>query len=260
MKLLLVLSSDETFNLISVYIKPLGFELIRYNYVHKAMDNIEEIDPTAMIISASDFPRQWKTMVQFVRSERKKENCPIIILKGEGFTAEEAMKASFLGVSGIINEKLDNVAERNRVQGILGRYLSINERRRTRRIYTEEWQRIGFIFSRPNDKVLVWGEVKDVSIGGFSFLAEAPSLMEKIYLDTILEDCSFRAGDSILSPICRLARTGRIASMEFVSFPEGEKEQLGKYLENLPLMELKSKELKSMELKSKELKINKNKK
>ena len=238
MKLLLVMSSDESYSHILIYVKPLGFDFIRYNYVHKAMDNIEEIDPAALIISANDFPRQWKTMVQFVRSERSKENCPIIILSGENFSTEEALKASFLGVSGIIPEALDRPSEINRLKEILGRYLPVNERRRTRRIQTEGWQRFGFIFSRPNDKIMISGEVKDISIGGFSFLADNPSLMDQVFLDMELEECSFRAGDTILSPVCRLARTGRIVSLEFISFPDGEQEVLSKYIENLPLLEL----------------------
>ena len=243
MKLLLVLSSDTLYDLLSVYVKPLGFELIRYNYIQKAMDNIEEVDPAAIVISASNFPRQWKTMVQFIRCERTKDVCPIILLKGSSFNTEEAMKASYLGVSGIINEDLGNPAEIERLQGILGRYLSINEKRKTRRIHTESWQNIGFIFSRPKDKVLISGYVKDISVGGFSFQAEYPSLMGEIQLDAILRDCSFRAGEYILSPVCRLARTGKIVSMEFVSFPSGEKEQLTDYLEKLPLLELNAKVL-----------------
>jgi hypothetical protein len=76
-----------------LYVKPLGFELIRYHHVLKAMDNIDETDPSGIIISARDFPRHWKTMVQFVRSERPKDACPIIILKGENFPLEETSKA-----------------------------------------------------------------------------------------------------------------------------------------------------------------------
>jgi len=243
MKLLLVLSSDTLYNLISVYVKPLGFELIRYNYIQKAMDNIEEIDPAAIIISTSNFPRQWKTMAQFIRCERSKDACPIILIKGDTFNSEEAMKASHLGISGIINEDLGNPAEIERLQGILGRYLSINEKRKSRRIHTESWQNIGFIFSRPKDKVLISGNVKDISLEGFSFQAEYPSLMEEIQLNTLLKECSFRAGASILSPVCRLARTGKIVSMEFVSFPSGEKELLTNYLEKLPLLELNAKVL-----------------
>ena len=238
MKLLLVMSSDESYSHILIYVKPLGFDFIRYNYVHKAMDNIEEIDPAALIISANDFPRQWKTMVQFIRSERSKETCPIIILKGEKFSTEEAMKASFMGVSGVLSEGLENNSEINRMQSILGRYLPLGERRRSYRTRAENWQRFGFVFSRPYDKVLVSGIVKDISLGGVSFLADNPMLLDAVFLDMELKECSLRAGDSILSPVCRLARTGRIISLEFLGFPAGEKEVLSGYLENLPMLEL----------------------
>jgi len=238
MKLLLVLGSDDTYNLISLNVKPLGFELICYKHVLKAMDNIDEIDPQALVISARDFPRHWKTMVQFVRSERSKEDCPIIILKGDNFPLEEASKAYYLGVSGIVLEALDNSAEKDRLQGILGRYMPLDERRRTRRLYTESFGYFGFVFTRPADYVLVTGKIKDISSGGLSFLPDNSSLMKDIGLNMELEECSLRAGDAILSPFCRLARTGRIVSIEFISFPGDEEEILKNYMENLPLRAL----------------------
>ena len=242
MKLLLVLDSDDTYNQISSFVKPLGFDIIRYNHVLKAMDNIDEIDPLAIIISAIDFPKHWKTMVQFVRTDRSKDVCPIILLKGENFPMEEASKASYLGVSGIVTETLDDPAEIGRLQGILGRYLPVEEKRRTNRLYAESWQRFGFAFCRPQDKTLVTGEVKDISIGGLSFLPDNASLMKDISLNAELEECSLRVGDSMLSPVCRIARTGRIVSMEFVSLPKEERDTLTKYIVSLPLQKLRNTE------------------
>ena len=239
MKLLLVLGSDDTHNFISLYVKPLGFEVIRYNHILKAMDNIDEIDPQAIVISARDFPRHWKTMVHFVRNERTKEGCPIIILRGENFPVEEASKASFLGVSGIINENMDNPEEVGRLQAILSRYTPVDERRRTRRFQIEPWQRLGFVFTRPVDHILISGKMKNISAGGFSFLPDNPSLLKDVTINVKLVECSLRAGDSILSPVCSLARTGRIISLEFLSFPFGEQETFTKYMENLPLLGLK---------------------
>ena len=240
MKLLLVLGSDDTFSLISVFVKPLGFEIVRYNQVVKAMDNIDEIDPHAIVISARDFPRHWKTMVQFVRNQRSKEVCPIIILKGENFPVEEASKASFLGVSGIVLEALDNPAEIDRLQGVLSRYMPVDEKRRNRRFPAQAWQNFGFIFNRPGDNALITGEVKNISSGGLSFLPSNPQFMKDVTLNMELRDCSLRAGNSILAPCCRLARTGRIVSIEFMSFPEGEMETLTRYVDSLPLRELKN--------------------
>ena len=238
MKLLLVLGSNETYNLILQCVKPLGFELIHYNHIFKAMDNIDEIDPHAMIISARDFPKHWKAMVQFVRSERSKEDCPIIILKGSNFPQEETHKASFLGVSGIVTEALDNSAEIDRLQGILSRYLPVEEKRKSRRHHIESGENIGFVFMNPIDKILVTGELKTISASGLSFLPDNPSILRDVSLKMELNDCSLRVEKNILSPSCYIARTGRIVSMEFNTFPEGEQEVLEKFLEYLPLREL----------------------
>jgi len=244
MKLLLVLGADETYNNISLYVKPLGFELIRYSHIQKAMDNIDEVDPNAIVISARDFPRTWKTMVQFVRTDRAKDLCPIIILKGDTFTVEESSKASYLGVSGIVTEALDNSTEISRLQGILGRYLPVDEKRKNRRFQAENWQRFSFIFVHPSDKVLITGNVNTISTGGLSFLPQNPAMMKDINLNTMLTECSMRTGDTILSPACRVARTGKIISLEFMAFPEGEHDTLDKYVESLPLKELKKSEKK----------------
>lgn len=237
MKLLLVLESDATFNQISLYVKPLGFELIRYSHILKAMDNIDEIDPQAIVISARDFPRHWKTMVQFVRSGRSKETCPIILLKGGNFQQEETHKASFLGVSGIVAEALEDSSETDRLQGILSRYLPVEDKRRNRRFHIEQWEKFGLAFICPVNGVLITGEVKTISTGGLSFLPDNPSLMKDLGLNAELAECSLRVGKDLLSPILRLARTGRIVSMEFLSFPGNEQEILESYLESRPLLE-----------------------
>lgn len=241
MKLLLILTSDETYKLLSQYIRPLGFEFICYRYVLKAMDNIDEVNPHAIIISARDFPRHWKTLVQYIRSDRSRETCPIIILKGENFPLEEISQAFYLGVSGIISENLDNAAEIDRLQNVLSRYVPVEEKRRSRRYYVEPWNRFAFLFLSPSGKTMVTGELKTISTTGVSFFPDRPSLMRDIFLHMEIPECSLRAGDRILSPVCRLARTGRIIALEFLSFPQGEQVILSDYLEQLPLMELKVK-------------------
>ncbi|GHV96013.1 hypothetical protein AGMMS50293_23330 [Spirochaetia bacterium] len=239
MKLLLILGSDDSYNVISQYIKPLGFELIRYRHVLKAMDNVDEVNPTAIIISARDFPRHWKALIQFVRSERSKEKCPIIILKGDNFPSDEISKAFFLGASGIVDELQDNPSELSRLQNILGRYVPVNEKRRSQRFFVEAWHRLGFLLANPGDKIIITGDLKTVSTGGISFSPTSSSLMKDITLGMELNECSLRAGDDILSPVCRLVRTGRIVSIEFASFPGNEKAILDQYIEDLPLRELK---------------------
>jgi hypothetical protein len=48
--------------------------------------------------------------------------------------------------------------------------------------------------------------------------------MRDIELNSELDNCSLRAVDRILSPVCRLARIGRVVSMEFLFFLDGEQQ------------------------------------
>jgi hypothetical protein len=242
MKLLLVLDSDETYDLLSLYVKPLGVDLIRYRQPLKAMDNIDEVDPAAIILSGQDFPRHWKILVQFVRSERSKESCPIILLRGSPFSLEETSKAFSLGVNGIVEEAMDTATAIDQLQSILGRYMSVEEKRRSRRYHAEGWNRFGFLVSNPADGVIITGKVKTVSDLGLSFYPDHLSLLHNIALNQELPGCSLRAGDVILSPVCRLVRRGRIVSFEFISFPGNEQALLVRYLESLPLQELRIKQ------------------
>lgn len=237
MKLLLVLGSDDNYDIISNSIRPLGFEIIRYRHVIKAMDNIDEISPSAIVVSARDFPRHWKILVQFVRAERSKEVCPIIVLKSSTFSTEETSKAFFLGVSGVLDDALENLEKLDRFQNILGRYVPVYEKRKHHRYLVEPWHRIGFIVSNFSGKEIVMGTVQNISVGGLTF---SPINFEPPGDDALnreYAECSLRIGDAILSPTCRLMRTGKLVSMKFASFPKGEKRILEQYLEEFPLLD-----------------------
>jgi hypothetical protein len=106
---------------------PAPVEIIHYSQALKAMDNIEEIDPDAIIINACDFPRHWKTIVQFVRQERPRKNCPIIVLHSDTFTGEDAGKACVIGVNGMVPDSLPPREKADRIQGILNRYLGTDK-------------------------------------------------------------------------------------------------------------------------------------
>ena len=85
---LLIAASDYIEELVKVHLEPLGFDHVRYRQVLKAMDNIDEINPDAILISAEDFPRHWKTLVKHVRNEHQRDKVSIIILKGTHFAYE----------------------------------------------------------------------------------------------------------------------------------------------------------------------------
>jgi hypothetical protein len=237
MKLLLVLGSDDAIGLVSENIKPLGFDLIRYRHVLKAMDNIDEIDPAGIIISATDFPRHWKTLVQFVRYGRPKDLCPIVVLTGKNFSPEEAAKAFHIGVSGLVPDNVGHDTEIDRLQSILGRYIQIEEKRKAHRYPVEAWNRIGFCMVNPLSKALITTTVKTISRSAISFVCDDPILADTILEDEEVSECSLRIGDAFISPICRLIRREPAFSMEFIFMEREEQIALDTYLESIPLQE-----------------------
>jgi hypothetical protein len=235
MKLLLVFSADDNCNIISRSIRPLGFEMIRYRQVLKAMDNIDEINPSAIVVSARDFPRHWKFLVQFVREERANEICPIIIMKGGNFNTEEMTSAYFHGVSGIIDDSLNSPAEVDRLQNILSHYVPLEEKRKHRRFHVEPWHRAAILAVNRREKSLVSGDVENISSGGMAFIPVNSPPMGDASLNYQFDECSLRLGDSILSPVCRLVRAGEKPAVEFTSFPENEQRIFEQFLHQLAM-------------------------
>jgi hypothetical protein len=234
MKLLLVLGSDTHYATICENIQALGFDPIRYRHVLKAMDNIDEIDPAAIIISARDFPRHWKVLLQFVRSERSKISCPVIILRNGNFSAEETSKAFFLGANGVLADTLDNQEDIKQLKNILDRMEYKNPK--IRYFTVEPWNRIGFLIANSSG-ALIAADVKTISAQGLSFTLLDPLPAKPFKVNKELSECSLRAGDAILSPTCRVSGAGKIISLEFTSFPEGEQYIFDRYLEELQTQE-----------------------
>jgi len=232
MRLLTVLGSDEKSLAISKQTEPLGYEIIHYCHVLKAMDNIDEIHPHAIIVSAQDFPRHWKILVRFVRTVMTKESCPIILLKGDNFPEEEKSKASFLGVNLQLNETLNDQDEIDQMLNLLSRHRQSEERRMYNRLTVEPWHRFGFMFVRPSDKLIIHGDLVTISMGGLSFKPADASLMNDIDAGIELEECSLRIGGDIYSISCHILRISSIVSLQFSSIPEQGKEVLSKYLQD----------------------------
>lgn len=242
MKAMLIVASNTACKLVSFYLKPLGFELIRYRSPVKAMDNMDEADPDAVIVNAEDFPRHWKTLVQFVRAERDKKRTAVILLKGPTFAFEDAAKAVHLGVNGIVSDNLDDAEELDRLQSILERYKPVRNGRKARRVRPANWDKLDFMLSRPDTGAIITGRITSISETGLAFLPDAPESLADIPIGTAFPECSLRVDAAILSPSCNLVRSGPDIAFTFTRFSGAEREKLETYLVERPLRRLRAAE------------------
>jgi hypothetical protein len=105
MKVLIIAESEKTVTSLKALFKTqTGYEIISYRQLIKAMDNVEEISPTIIVISAVDFPRHWKVFMQYVNSVFSSLICDIVLIVDSKFDDIEKQKAETLGVWRTLNE------------------------------------------------------------------------------------------------------------------------------------------------------------
>lgn len=230
MKALLIINDDTTSQIASFYLKPMGMDIIRYRDPLKALDNLDEIQPDAIIMSARDFPRHWKPIVVNIRSKFNKSDCIIVLLKGEYFPMEEAAKAAHLEVNGIIREDLGDEMERNRFQQLFKRYVQVDEARSTDRRPVAKWDKLDFVFSHPASQAPITGRIETISLNGLSIKPDHPSLCSDLEAGSIIEDAGMRIDNTVLNFSCKLLRTGAILAFSFDGMSESDSKILRGYL------------------------------
>jgi hypothetical protein len=240
MKALLLIESDRIADIARFYLKPLGFEVIRYRNPVKAIDNLEELDPDAVVMSARDFPRHWKAMASAIRYDRDKNDCIIIILKGEGFPLEEAAKAAELGVNGVVKDELDDRREQGRFQNILKRYVVVDEDRAADRIVPSAWDRLGFMFAHPRSLAPITGRLEAISSTGLSFVPDSAAIASDLVAGDLIEDCSMRIGPDIIDLACRVVHANRVLGLEFDRLADDDRSRLEDYLASCSEREMRA--------------------
>jgi len=230
MKCILLIEGEEQAQGIANHLNSLGFESVRYRNPLKALDNIDEIDPNAVIVCASDYPRHWKVIVDVLRVDRSKEECVVVLLGGPHFDYEEAAKAAHLGVNGVIGDDLSDPRERLRLERLLRRYVEIRDSRVSERLAPSTWDRINFMFSHPKDLLPVRGHVESLSADGISLSPLPREFSDGLVPGIKLEACSLRAGDRIIDIDCRILRAERGFGMSIEAIAPSDRSWLTDYL------------------------------
>ncbi len=98
MKALIISDKQEVIKLLQKRLEKEGFDIIIYRWLLKALDNIEEIRPDYIVLSAQEYPRHWKTLASFVQSGIGGNDVRFCLYNDEVLSAEDKQKAEQLGV------------------------------------------------------------------------------------------------------------------------------------------------------------------
>ena len=107
MKALVISDNQEIVDSLQSCLKENNFDIIIYRWLLKALDNIEEIHPDIIFVSACEYPRHWKTLASFVKSGIGGNNIKLFLYDPVPLSEEEVKKAHELGVQALINNLSD---------------------------------------------------------------------------------------------------------------------------------------------------------
>lgn len=104
MKALIISEDENVYSTLDEILKNASYDTIIYKWLLKALDNIEEIRPDLIVVSSSEYPRHWKTLVQFVKSGIGGDDVQIYLYEPTPVSEEDEEKAKILGVTGCFSE------------------------------------------------------------------------------------------------------------------------------------------------------------
>lgn len=223
MKAIIICDDEELIGKVDTALASLSYDTIIYRWLLKALDNIEEIRPDIVVVNASDYPRHWKTLTQFIKSGIAGKIPDVILYVPKSFSETEKMKAQKLGIKGIfdscdedgmsffrsivtsptgtLSPDSENT-ETDAVQNTETASMSVPDERQhaeaaliSETLSTEGLAlgKIGTaVFTHPKTGAFVTGTIRDLSDGNAEFTADIASLARGLSPGDRIEELSLR--------------------------------------------------------------------
>ena len=220
MKALIISDANDIINEFTEYYKSQNYDVIVYRWLMKALDNIEEIDPDLIFVNATEYPRHWKILSQYVKGIDK--NPKIVLFSSLPLSNEDREKAECLQIDSIVNstEDLEEVCTITDIcqdsEENLPETENIIEQEQTDSKINQEDEQIEkvleqptlpeikteikvckFLFSNPVNLVLITGKVESFNDSKLIFLPDNPEDTTNIAINTIIKKCTLKVENQI---------------------------------------------------------------
>ena len=203
----LLISDTDTFvDRLEQIVAPCGFDIIRYRSAVKALDNIEEIRPHAVFISTADFPRHWKTIVQYIRSDTARDETVIVLLINDRFSNDEADKAIHIGVQAMIREDGTGSGDDKHPGPVFP--LPVCGRHPERTTHQQDQGQNEFLFTNPLNDTIITGKVENLLDDEICFKPDAPGAVADLSEGEPIADCTLKIGEKVFSLDCQVKKAG----------------------------------------------------
>lgn len=230
MKILLIADDENLKKTISDHFKPKGFSIIHYKNPLKGMSNFEEIEPEIVIFNSTDFPRHWKIANYFLKQDIPDVHPLFFLLASDKFPMEEVCKGAYLGVDAIISDEYESEDYLTHMEDLFGRFYSSQISIKTPLLLESMENTIDFMFMNPQNFQLATGKLSELSLSGAGFKPDDPKAVFPLEKGTILEGCSLRTEEEIITIKAEIINNSGIMDLSFLSFSENGEDLLKNYI------------------------------
>lgn len=230
MKILLIADDDNLKKVISDHFKPKGYSIIHYKNPLKGMNNFEEIEPEFVLFHSADFPRHWKIANYFLKQDIPHVNPVFFLLVNEDFPMEEVCKGVYLNVDAFISDDYESPSYLKHLEDLIARFYSSQVEFTTPILLESPENPIDFMFMNPLNYQLATGKLSQLSLSGAGFKADDPKSVFNLVKNTVLEGCSLRTEEGIITIKAEIVSNSGIMDLKFLSFSENGEELLQNYI------------------------------
>lgn len=180
MKALLIADDDIVIEKIKASLTDEGYDVITYRWLIKAMDNVEEIAPEVIVISASSYPRHWKTLVQFVLSGIGGVIPKVVLYAEREFNDDDLRKSEALHITGIFNSlDAEGLSELSDI------------------LSNRKGKDFSLIFTNPKTGAFITGNISKYENNIISFNPDCPELLSPLVESAQIPQATFKYKKSI---------------------------------------------------------------
>ena len=219
-------TQDKSRDVINL-LKEESINMVHYNSPMKALDNLQEIRPDALIIDAVDFPRHWKVLTQYLRYDTSKNDVVIILIVNSHFSHLDVDKALKAGVQGVINVEMPVEATLKAAKDIFTKYKCLAFKSGNKGSNPAS-ANCSFLFVEPSSMSIVTGKVREIRTSSLLFIPDTK--IEDLKAGDVLVNCSLKLKDKIITPHCKIIEVKNYLNLEFMELSSEDEKVIEEFL------------------------------
>ena len=212
MKAIVISDDNDVIEKVDTILAAHPYDPIVYRWLLKALDNVEEIRPDVVVISACDYPRHWKTFSQFVKSGISGAEPQIILYTPQAFPLTELEKTKTLGIKGTFSSIDEAGLEHftsilNSTSNLL--LTSGQQENKNQAAGISQIKSYGLIFTHPETEAFITGTVLSFTDDTIEFSPDIPLLSEGLSGGEHIGEVSFKNNNTYSYCSADIIRTGK---------------------------------------------------